>query len=111
MKIPSSNLNTSPTTNPIGYVVRARYKATSSRCSQCVTLITYSHTHNARNYTRFPISLLPSCSSRSPIFFAISSLKSVATVTHTYFDFGSLLTHEMISDGGCNFSGPGPLSQ
>src|SRR5437773_11062104 len=38
------------------------------------------------------------------LFFAISSLKSVATVTHIYFDSGSLVIHEMISDGGCNFS-------
>src|SRR5436189_24295 len=38
------------------------------------------------------------------LFFAISFLKPVATVAHIYFDSGSLVIHETISDGGCNFS-------
>src|SRR6266480_848013 len=46
------------------------------------------------------------------LFFAISSLKSVVvTVDHNFFDFGLLMIHVMISDGGCNFSRPGHLSQ
>src|SRR5438552_14701877 len=46
------------------------------------------------------------------LFFAISSLKSVAaTVIHISFAFRSLMIQKMISDGGCNFSHPGPPSQ
>src|SRR5947207_6920165 len=41
--------------------------------------------------------------------FAISSLKYVAaTVIHIFFEFRSLVSHKTISNGGCNFSHPGP---
>src|SRR6266496_32415 len=43
--------------------------------------------------------------------FAISSLKSVAATVVHIFEFGSLVIHEMISDGGYSFSCPGPPSQ
>src|SRR5438552_18782398 len=46
------------------------------------------------------------------LFFAISSLKSVAVIViHISFDFHSLMIQKMISDGGCNFSHPGRPSQ
>src|SRR5437667_1342554 len=45
------------------------------------------------------------------LFFVIFSLKSVATVAHIYLDYGSLMIHKMISDGGYNLSGPGHPSQ